>query len=262
MGRPARRQRRPIGGCAKAPSAPASSYPGRVVGERTRAKWQGFWALIGVLVAACLLAASALAFVTVYKNNFNSKAGYKEVVRVGGGQKACSRDWNQKREIMAVELGKAPAVCTFKPPVQGDNSQPDHRFDAEGRILKKTAENIRDEAYLSIAIRVGGGNRYELRVFPKGKDYQLRRQPTGAGFPMNGSNPAIGGIGQRNLLRLLAEGNQISAFVNGTPVATTVDPNANEIAGAKVEFGVGNNADGKKNTAATFDKLKLAVPDP
>ena len=232
------------------------------MGERTRAKWQGFWALIGVLIGAGVLAASALAFVTVYKNNFNSKPGYKEVVRVGGGKKACSRDWNQKREIMAIELGKAPAVCTFKPPVQGDAPRPNHRFDADGRILKKTAENIRDEAYLSIAVRVGGGNRYELRVFPKGKNYQLRRQPNGTGFPMSGSNPAIGGIGKLNRLRLLAEGNQVTAHVNGTQVATTVDPTANDLSGAKVEFSVGNNGDGNRNTAATFDKLKLAVPDP
>lgn len=232
------------------------------MGQHARAKRQGFWALIGVLTAVCVLAASALAFVTIYKNNFNSKHGYKEVVRVGGSKKTCARDWNQKREIMRIQLGKAPAVCTYKPPVQGDGSQPNHRFDAEGRILKDTADNIRDEAYLSIAIRVGGGNRYELRVFPKGKDYQLRRQPNGAGFPMNGTNPAIGGIGQRNRLRLLAQGNQISAFVNSAPVATTVDPNANEIDGAKVEFSVGNNADGNRKTVATFDKLKLAVPDP
>jgi hypothetical protein len=232
------------------------------VGERTRAKRQGLWALIAVLVGAGVLAAAALAFVTIYKNNFTSKSAYKEVVRVGGGQKACQRDWSEKRERMVIELGKAPGACIYKPPVQGDGPQPDHRFDADGRVLKKTGDNIRDEAYLSIAVRVGGDKRYELRVFPKGKDYQLRRQPNGPGFPMNGPSPAIGGIGQQNRMRLLVDGNQVSAFVNGTPVANTVDANASELPGAKVEFGVGNNDDSRKKTVATFDKLKLAVPDP
>ena len=191
-----------------------------------------------------------------------SKAAYKEVVRVGHGSKACDRSWNEKREIMRIELGKAPGACTYTPPVQGDAPQPDHRFDVAGRILKNTADNIRDDAYLSIAIRVGGGKRYELRVFPKGKEFQLRRQPSGAGFPNNGSNPAIGKIGKLNQLRLRAEGSQVTASVNGTQVASVNDGDPGQLSGAKVEFGVGNVGNSKKDTLATFDKLKLAVPDP
>ena len=227
-----------------------------------RAKRQGFGALGLALAAAAAVAASAFAFVNIYTNSFGSKSAYKEVVRVGAGSKACDRSWNEKREIIRIELGKAPAACTFKPPVQGDGPQPDHRFDADGRILKNTATNIRDDAYLSIAVRVGGGSRYELRVFPKLKHFELRRQPNGAGFPDSGDNPAIGKIGQINRMRLLAQGNNVTAFVNGAQLATVNDANANELTGAKVEFTVGSEADSRKDTAGTFDKLKLAVPDP
>lgn len=251
----------PRGGLATR-SGGISSYPERAVSLLARAKRQGFGALAVALGLVAALAASAFAFVNIYKNSFGSKPAYKEVVRVGTGSKACHRSWNEKREIMRVDLGKGPAVCTYKPPVQGDGPEPDHRFDADGRILKSTAENVRDEAYLTLAVRVGGGKRYELRVFPKGKDFELRRQPNDAGFPDTGSDPAIGKIGKLNRLRLLAEGNQITAFVNGTLLANVNDANASQLEGAKLEFGVGSEADSKKNTVGTFDKLKLAVPDP
>jgi hypothetical protein len=243
-------------------SGGVSSYPERAVSRLARAKRQGLGALAVALALVAALAASALAFITVYNNSFGSKSAYKEIVRVGHGSKACDRSWNAKREIMRIELGRAPAACTYKPPVQGDGPQPDHRFDVGGRILKNTADNIRDDAYLSIAIRVGGGKRYELRVFPKGKEFQLRRQPSGGGFPDNGSNPAIGKIGKLNQLRLRADGSQITASVNGTQVASVNDGNPSELSGAKLEFGVGSVGNSKKDTLATFDKVKVAVPDP
>ncbi len=214
------------------------------------------------LAATAALAASALAFVTVYSNSFGSKSAYKEVVRVGGGDKACDRDWNEERKTMRIDLDRGPAACTFKPPVQGDGPQPDHRFDADGRILESTSGSIRDEAYLSAAVRAGGGRRYQLRVFPDTADYELRRKPTDVGFPATGTDAAIREIGRPNRLRLLVEGDRIRAFANNSLLADVVDVNAGELDGTKVEFAIGSKADSRRNTIGNFDRLKLAVPDP
>lgn len=227
-----------------------------------RAKRQGPGALVLALLAAAALATVALAYVTVYSNSFASKRDYRQVERVGGGSRSCKREWVQKREIMRIQVGKAPAVCTYRPPVQGDGAHPDHRFDADGRILKDTKAKVRKHAYLSLAIRVGGGRRYLMRVFPKRQRYEMRRQPTGPGFPDNGNEPAIGKLGQLNKLRLVADGDHIRGFVNGAEVADITDPNASQLTGTKLEFSVGNKANSKKNTIGVFDKLKLAVPNP
>src|SRR5687767_8652427 len=134
--------------------------------------------LIAVFGAAacCAVVASALAFVQVYGNNFNNRPQYREVKTITDGNK-CKREFKDARQQMGVETTDGPRHCRYKPPVQGSNPQPDYRFDATARILTKTDGAIRRDAYVSISARVGGGERYELRVFPKDKDYELRRKP-------------------------------------------------------------------------------------
>jgi hypothetical protein len=213
-------------------------------------------------LAAAALATVASAVVTVYGNSFNSRSQFKEIVGSGNDGEACKRGWRQKKEKMRVELGKAPAACVYKPPVQGSRSKPDHHFTVDGRILKDTAQQIRADAYLSVAVRVGGGDRYELRVFPKEQSYELRRQPNSAGFPVTGNNPEIGKLDELNEIRLNADGNQIRALVNGAELANITDVNADDLPGAKLEFGLGNEGDSNKDTVALIGKLRVSVPDP
>jgi hypothetical protein len=213
------------------------------------------------LVLAAAFAAAALGFVDVYVNPFSKRGEVRQVSLVKGG-KNCDRDFLKKRGVMEINVKSGPAACIYKAPVQGDSAHPDHRFEAQGRILKTTKTAIRDDAYLSIAVRVGGGDRYELRVFPKGRKFVLRRQPGGAGFPVNGTDPAIGTPGQLNKMKLTAIGNRVTAHVNGARVADVNDANASSIKGRKVEFGVGTRANTGKDTDGNFTKLKLSVPDP
>ena len=192
-----------------------------------RVKMQGAGALAAALFGAVVVASSAFAFVTVYSNSFDSKREYKEVVRVGGNGNACKRGWIENREIMRVKLSKAPGACTYKPPVQGDGPQPDHRFDLDARVLKDTAKAVREDAYVSAAVRVGGGHRYELRDLPQAAPLRAA-PPAGRGrVPRpTATSPTIKKLGGLNKLRLQAEGNRIRAFVNGTQVADVTDANA------------------------------------
>ena len=41
-----------------------------------------------------------------------------------------------------------------------------------------------------------------------------------------------------------------------------MDTNGNEVDGTRLEFGLGNVKNTKKNTVGHVDKIKLAVPDP
>lgn len=236
-----------------------SSYPARPVGHLRRTTRQGVAAL--AIVGTLAVAATALAVVEIYSNGFNSRHAFGEIESADGGKK-CERRWSKKRGQMKVELKKAPGACTYKLPVQGDGSQPDHRLEAKGKIVKATRRKVREDAYLTLAVRVGAGKRYELRVFPKTQEYSLRREPGGAGFPADGTNAEIGKIGAKNALVLVANGNEIRAKANGADLATVNDANASEIGGAKLEFGVGSEADSKKDTVGTFSKVLVSIPNP
>lgn len=212
-------------------------------------------ALLGGLVVG----ASALAAVAIYKNDFSSRAEFKEVKRAGG--KRCERGWREKSETMRIAVTRGPEACAYEPPVRGDRPKPDHDFQAEGKVLPSTAKRVREKAYLAISVRVGGGKSYELRVFPKGERYQLRREPDGAGFPAEGTSNAIRGIGDRNELRLRAFGSKVRAKVNDTEVANVTDGGADQLEGAKLEFALGHTGSSGKDAAGSFDKLKLSVPN-
>jgi hypothetical protein len=214
-----------------------------------------------VIVGVFAVAASALAAVQIYSNGFKSRQSVKELKAAEAG-KRCERRWSKKRDQLRVTLKRAPGVCTYKLPVQGDRPRPDYRLEAKGTITKGTAKNLRDEAYLTVSVRVGGGNRYELRVFPKGRQYVLRRQPSAGGFPASGTSPEIRKIGKRNRVLLAATGNELRAKVNGATLATVTDGNASQLDGRKLEFGVGSDADSKRDTVGAFTKVAVSVPNP
>jgi hypothetical protein len=231
------------------------------VGFLARATRRGLPGLIGAAAVLGVLAATAFAVVEIYSNGFNSRHAFKEIQSADGGKK-CKRSWIKKNGQMKIQLSKGPDACTYKLPVQGDASQPDYRIEAKGKISKKTNRKVREDAYLTVAVRVGGGKRYELRVTPKTQEFSLRRQPGGGGFPSNGTNADIGKIGEKNVLLLVASGNEIRAKANGADLATVNDGNASEIGGRKLEFGIGSEADTKKDTVGSFSKVLVSVPSP
>jgi len=215
---------------------------------------------LGTLILT-VLAATAVAAVTVYTNNFSTKAEYGEI-RAAGESGKCERSWSQKQELMRATVTQGPKSCRFRPPVQSDVSQPDYTIVVEGKVTKATHAAVRDEAYVAVAARVGDGKEYELRVFPKQGRYSLRREPDDGAFPVEGTNPAIKGVGARNDLRLEVDGNSVRAQVNGITVGNVNDPNPGGIDGTKLEFRLGSTAGSSKNTHGAFDRIKVLVPDP
>jgi hypothetical protein len=217
-------------------------------------------AALGTLALAAF-AAVAVGAVVVYKNNFSSRGDFGEI-RPAGQSGKCERSWSEKKKLMRAIVKEGPKACRFRPPVQSDASQPDYTIVVEGKISKQTPSQVRDEAYVSVAARVGDGREYELRVFPKEGRYSLRREPSAGAFPINGTDPAIKGIGSPNVLRLEVDGADIRGTVNGTTVVNHNDGNPGEIDGTKLEFRLGSTKNSNKNTHGAFDRLKVLVPDP
>jgi hypothetical protein len=219
-------------------------------------------ALLAAALALALAAAVALAGVTVYKNNFSSRTEAKELRHSSG--KHCAKRWRQKAKSVRAQRNRGSGACGYRPPVEGDTSGPDHAFQVREKLLKKTPRGIRGSSYVAVAVRSGKSSGYELRIFPKRHKFQLRRAPSGGGggFPAKGRSQAIKGVNKPNVLRLKAFGNRVTARVNGTQLAKVTDSNAGQVGGRKLEVSVGSTRRSNKDVAATFDNLKLLVPNP
>jgi hypothetical protein len=63
-------------------------------------------------------------------------------------------------------------------------------------------------------------------------------------------------------MRLMAVGNRVTARVNGARLARVTDQNAAQVDARKLEVGVGSTRRSEKRVVATFDSLKLLVPNP
>ncbi len=219
-----------------------------------------------VLGAALALVVSgalaALAFgVSVYKNDFSSKAEYDQIVRSGGG-KACERVYRSKQNAMLVSIKKGPFTCGFRVPVEGDSELPNHAVGIETKLLSSTPKSVRDGAFVEATLRAGGGGvGYTLRVFPARKKFELRRGPGDGGeFPVRGRDKAIKGVNERNNVSLVARGAQVSASVNGKEVASVQDSNPGQVTGRKVRLAVGGQKSSSKDVAVVIRRLSVGVP--
>jgi hypothetical protein len=217
-------------------------------------------ALAALVAAVC--AASAIAGITVYRNNFSSKTESKELRHVEG--KHCDRSWRKKAKSALIKADRGPQVCGYSPPVMSDNAGPDHTFQAEMKLLKDTPKRVRDSVYLSVSVRSSKKTGYQLRVYPSKHRFKLVRQPSGGGkgFPATGGSKAIKGTNKPNVLSLKAKGSQVIARVNGKKLAKVVDTNAAQVNGRRVEVALGYGKKKSKPAFATVDSLKLQVPSP
>jgi hypothetical protein len=208
-----------------------------------------------------LAAAVAVGAVTVYTNNFSGRAEVRELEHSRG--KHCDKDWRRKVKSVRVQRVRGGSACGYRPPVQGDRGGPDHDFRVKGKLLKDTPKGVRARSYIAVAVRSSRGAGYELRVFARRRSFQLRRSPSGgSGVLANGRSRAIRRLSKPNLMRLRAVGNTVTARVNGTVLARVTDPNAGRVDGRKLEIAVGATKRSGRNVVATFDNLKLAVPNP
>jgi len=213
-------------------------------------------------VGAAFVAATAIAGVTVYSNNFSSKHEAKELRHAEG--KNCNKDWRTKAKSVIVTAKKGRTVCGYRPPVEGDADAPDHKFKAKEKLLKETPKSVRDGVYLGIAVRSAKDTGYELQVFPSEHKFRLVRRTGGDKTDVlaKGGSKAIDGTNKPNAMLLSAVGSQVVAKVNGKRLAKVRDRNSEQVDGRKVEVMLGYKKKRAKPASATFDNLQLQVPRP
>ena len=207
-------------------------------------------------------AATSIAAVTVYENDMSSQGDFNEILRSGGG-KRCDKKYREKTKVMHASVKKSPTTCSFRPPVQGDDSLPNQTVAVDGKVLKDTPRSMRDGAFIEVTVRAGGGDTgYSLRVFPQRQRYELKRGPAGGGFPAEGRSDAIKKVHERNRIEIVATGAEITALVNGKEVAKVNDSSPGQVQGRKIRFALGSKSDKDKTVTGTFKRIAVSVPDP
>lgn len=211
---------------------------------------------IPIVIVALLVAGSAVAGVAVYKNAFKSRSDFGGVQKLGAGQ--CGKSWKDKKQLGFV-VKQGNQQCLLATPVEGDSKQPDHTIQAVGKVGKNTDKKIRSSVYVGVALRANARTAYELRIFPKGRRWELLK----SGDEIDGGREkAIKELGADNRIRLSTDGSTVAARVNGTALASFKDNSPEEVSGRKTALAFGNTKKSKKDGLGTFDKVKILVPDP
>lgn len=217
-------------------------------------------ALLGSAVAAAVALGAAI---PIYTNGMSSAGARGQLVRFGDGK--CKRSAGARALKLAV--GKRTRECQLRTPVVGSNLD----ITATARLLQGTPSPLQGSVFVAVGVRDGGDGQYQLAAFPKKGSFQLRRDvpPDGARTLLaNGKANAVKGIGKPNKLRLQAfptagGETRVTAFVNGRKVASVIEDAhaASTVTGRFSSVAVGS-AKAAKGAKASFDDLKVAVPDP
>ena len=212
-----------------------------------------------IALALCLGVGVAAATVVIYSNDFSSKTKFRSVQKFEGG-KGCRKFFRDKKSF-GIEVKKGPLQCDFRTPVTGDTKEPNHEIEGTATVLKSTAKAARRDAYVGVAVRADESSRYELRVFPQTRTWELRRRPGRQGFPIEGTEQDIAPINKANKLKLRAFGGRISAFVNNVAVVDQIaDPNPGELNGRKTLIVGGHGNSSKKPVEAFFSDVRIRIP--
>jgi hypothetical protein len=201
----------------------------------------------------------AAATAVIFSSNFSSRTEFKAVQKLDGGE-ACRKFWRGKKSF-GIEVKEGPLQCDFRTPVSGDSQEPDHEIEGTATVLKSTAKGVKKSTYVGVGLRADRSSRYELRVFPDTREWELRREPDRQGFPIQGTSGDITRIGKSNKLKLRVFGDEITAFVNNTKVVPEfTDPNPGELNGRQTMILAGHGNNSGKSAEAFFRNVRIRIP--
>ena len=217
-------------------------------------------ASIAALAAGLLFCAVAGAeMVGIYRNGLETTPQRAELVKLFG--RVCKRGGGE--DSIRVLLGAKTDSCAYRTPVIGR----DVELAATERILSGTPKALQRKAYVAIQLRAGGGNKYELRAFPRQRKAQLIKvSEAGTKYLAIKKNlKAIGGINEPTVVRLRVEkaagdaSATISALIGPEAVGEVTDEAAGELSGefAALSVGATKIAEG---LVGSIDDLVVRVP--
>ena len=224
--------------------------------------------LLAAIVAALCVAATASAVkgFTIYGNDMTTAEQKSQIRPVSG--RNCARGGSP--EALKVELGRKTRECIYRTPVIGR----DLEIIATSRLLSGTPKALRRRIFLSVNVRHEEGmGRYQLRVYPRQRKYQLLKVVPGEDIrflAVGKGISAIKGTNQANRLRLRAfnlldtrdkDDARLLVFVNGKRLAVVLDKHSGPLKGRETSFSVGSRR-AARGAIGSFDNIKVRIPRP
>ena len=210
------------------------------------------------LIATFAVAGLAQAGISVFKTSFNSRGEYKSVTNLTG-KSGCGREWRKKSALgVTTEGGKLE--CALATPVSADSDHPDQIVKVVGKVTKATDDKVKEAIYVGVSVRANRKQGYELRIFPKAREWELRRN----GDRIDGErDKSIEGLAKKNRIQMQAIGSTVIAKVNGHRLIEYKDKKSGDVGGRKNALVYGDRKETKSaDGEAFFDKLKVQVPAP
>lgn len=216
---------------------------------------------IVAVVGLTVTGAASAAFVAIYRNAMESTAQRAEIRKLSG--KGCTRGGGQTS--LKVTVGKLTEECAYSTPVVGQ----DLEIAVTGRILAGTPTKVAKKAFLGLQLRAGGGNKYELRVFPGQKKVQIARI-TKEGIRYLAIKKGVAAVAepsQANVIRLRAiEGAgesagtcKVGGYIGGEQVIEASDEACKELSGEGTAISAGAPNNGVGLTAG-FSAIVVRTP--
>jgi hypothetical protein len=217
------------------------------------------------LATALLVAASAGAtMVGIYRNDMATTARRAELVKLSGA--SCTRGGDV--DTLRIAVGKRTPECSYRTPVLGR----DLEIAATERLLSGTPTAVQQKAFLGLALRAGGGAKYQLLVFPLQSKAQLIKVVGGATeyLAIDRDEKAVMGINKANALRLKAVNvtsgpergqSHLFGYIGGVLAVEATDAAASDLSGraSGVTVGAASNSNG---VIASVDDIVIRVPGP
>jgi hypothetical protein len=218
---------------------------------------------LAVLGSAATAAVALGAAIPIYSNDMSTTGARSQLVRIGDGK--CMR--SAGAEALKIAVGERTQECQLRTPVIGGNLD----IIATARLLQGTPSEMQARVFVGVGARDGNDGQYELAVFPKKGSFQLRRDvpPNGDRTLLaKGKANVVKDVGKPNKLRLQVfptpgGETRVTGYVNGRKVASVIEDAhaASTVTGRFSTLSVGS-AKAAKGAKASFDDLKVAVPDP
>jgi len=212
-----------------------------------------------IIAAVAAVALPAYGAVTVYKNNFSSKADFAAVTKQGGKKKKCKRSWRNKSALGVTTKG-GKQNCALKTLVESDSVRADLTVIVNAKVTESTDKAARKGAYVGVSVRSSRKEGYVFRVFPKTRKWELLKNRV---VVQKGDDKAVKGMKKVNKLQISSRGDTVIGKVNGKQQVSYKDPAPDEVEGlgTGLVHGISRKVK-KKQAVAFFDKLKVGVPKP
>lgn len=233
-----------------------AGFPGGSRPDRSPMKTRTTSLLIVLVTSLATATSAAATMVPVYSDSLDSPAARSRVLRLTG--RSCHR--RGVSDALTITVGKRTEDCAYRTPVIGRNLE----VAAVARLLAQTPRAVARKSFLGVALRAGGGTRYEMRIFPSQRKVQLLRSAGADTSYLAIAKRVAGvrGIGAPNVLRLQAEGDRgrvkLTARLGRVTVAEAVDEGPT-VAGEYSAVSVGAPRNGR-GAQASFRRIVVRVP--